>query len=55
MRDVVVDTFVAAGAGADVVEGFGVLDAVLFTERAAAGEDEFLDVVAFGGGIVVAQ
>ena len=45
----------AAGAGADVMEGFGVFDAVFFTEGAAAGDDEFADVVAFGGDVVVAE
>lgn len=37
------------------MEGFGILEAVAFAEFAVAGEDEFLDVVAVGGGIVVAE
>ena len=45
----------ARGAAADVVEGFGVFDAVFLAQLAAAGEDELLDVVAVGGHVVVAE
>src|SRR5271166_3639742 len=41
--------------GADVMEGLGIFDAVLFTQRAIAGQDEFADVIAVRGPVVVAQ
>src|SRR5689334_7842442 len=40
---------------ADVMESFGVLYAVLLAQRAIAGEQKFLDVVAVGCTIVIAQ
>src|SRR5262249_2460032 len=52
------DVFLHGGAArtsADVVERLGVLEAVLPAQRTAAGEEELFDVVAVGGGVVVAE
>ena len=42
----------AAGTGAYVVEGLGVLDAVFLTEFAVAAEDELFDVAAISGRVL---
>jgi len=53
LLDVVVA--VVSGAGADVVEGFGIFEPVLLAEFAAAAHDEFADVVAVGGDVVAVE
>ena len=56
--DVLLDPRVQIRAGSarrDVVERFGVLDAVLPAQFAVASQQEFLNVIAVGGGVVVAQ
>jgi len=53
--DVFFNAAAATGARTDVVEGFGVFDAMFSAESAAAGNDEFADVTALGGDVVIAE
>src|SRR5438105_3216952 len=58
-HNVVLNIFLDRGATggliADVVERFGIFDAVFLAQRSASGENELFDVIAIGSNIIVAQ